>query len=256
MDPREAWVSAAAPEGLEILEDRIRYPEGELLPPWTPWPSPPGREGGAMRQRRGDGRIPHRPGGGGSAAGGPPAGDGGGPGGGGPGGPFRDAPSAPGPLRAGGGRGRRPAGPVRLALRGAGPPFGLGRLDGGRGGFCPRGIFRLPPSAAGSWRRGRHEARIRGDRLRLRPLRAAGPDAGGRLRRAPAGGPGPGAAEEVLAAALAGQPAARTVAVEPGGAVTASVVLSAPTLLGWLGLPAVVPLRAEAGGRLEWWDAP
>lgn len=65
-----------------------------------------------------------------------------------------------------------------------------------------------------------------------------------------------GRAEEVLAAALAGQPAAWAVAVEPGGAVTASVVLSAPTLLGWLGLPAVVPLRAEAGGRLEWWDAP
>lgn len=32
MDPREAWVSAVAPEGLEVLEDRIRYPEGELLP--------------------------------------------------------------------------------------------------------------------------------------------------------------------------------------------------------------------------------
>jgi hypothetical protein len=57
-------------------------------------------------------------------------------------------------------------------------------------------------------------------------------------------------------AALAGQPAAWAVEVEPGGVVTASVVLSVPTALGWLGLPAVVPLRAEAGGRLEWWDAP
>lgn len=31
-DPREAWTAAVAPEGLELLEDRIRYPEGELLP--------------------------------------------------------------------------------------------------------------------------------------------------------------------------------------------------------------------------------
>jgi hypothetical protein len=66
----------------------------------------------------------------------------------------------------------------------------------------------------------------------------------------------PAPARIPLAAALTGQPAAWAVAVEPGGVVTASVVLSAPTLLGWLGLPAVVPLRAEAGGRLEWWDAP
>jgi len=63
-------------------------------------------------------------------------------------------------------------------------------------------------------------------------------------------------AEEALIAALTGQHAAWAVAVEPGGVATASVVLSAPTSLGWLGLPAVVPLQAEAGGRLEWWDTP
>jgi Flp pilus assembly protein TadG len=62
--------------------------------------------------------------------------------------------------------------------------------------------------------------------------------------------------EEVLIAALTGQHATWAVAVEPGGVVTASVVLSTPTSLGWLGLPAVVPLQAEAGGRLEWWDTP
>lgn len=65
-----------------------------------------------------------------------------------------------------------------------------------------------------------------------------------------------GRAEEVLIAALTGQHATWAVVVEPGGVVTASVVLSAPTSLGWLGLPAVVPLQAEAGGRLEWWDTP
>jgi hypothetical protein len=63
-------------------------------------------------------------------------------------------------------------------------------------------------------------------------------------------------AKEVLIAALTGQQATWVVAVEPGGVVTASVVLSTPTSLGWLGLPAVVPLQTEAGGRLEWWDTP
>ena len=63
-------------------------------------------------------------------------------------------------------------------------------------------------------------------------------------------------AEEVLTMALAGREAAWTVGIEPGGVATVSVVLTAPTGLGWLGLPGTIPLQAEAGGRLEWWDTP